>query len=933
MKRLLSVVVLFFLIVPMTFGQQISLNDKLPMDSRVKIGQLENGLKYYILKNEEPKDRAELRLVVKAGSILESESQRGLAHFYEHMNFNGTENFPKNDLVDFLEKSGIKFGADLNAYTSFDETVYMLPVPSDDWEQFEKYMSVLADWSGKATLDEEEIEKERGVILEESRSRKGAQQRINEHLYPLLFKGSRYAERLPIGLEEVIENAPRSEFVAFKNDWYRPNLQAIVAVGDFNTEKVEALIQKQFGGFTNPANAPERVQYSVPLDGSVEAIVITDQEQPYTIANIFYLHPENKEVYASDRRSAIVRSLFNQMLSKRLSELTQKADPPFIAGIGSYGGFLAGLDAMTSGSLAKGNEVERAIIAVLDENQRALRFGFTENELNQAKLQYRTNVEKSLAEREKTASGRYVNELVQGFLNDVVMTDIAYDKEFIDQYLDGIEVAEVNDFVKRAITDENIVLALIGPEKEKENLPSVERLKELLKDTGSEITPYEDEEVAESLVSRIPAAGKIIAEESYPEVGVTRITFANEVNVYLKPTDFKNDEIIFTGTRWGGNSLYADREYDNALLASSVASQSGNGDLSNIQLTNYLTGKVARVNASIGDITESVSGSSSVKDIETALQMLYNRFTNNNLDEDVVKGFLDGQKSFYENMEATPTPEKVYGDTLSWVMTDYHFRGRPMTSERFANINAKRAMDIFNERFKDATGFNFTFVGNFDIEEIKPLLATYIGSLRATGRDVAYNDLGITPAKGVVEKTIRQGTEDKANVTLVFSGTYEPGAEEELQMRALGEALQIKLLEKLREDEGGVYSTYARFFTERFPSPKYQLRIGFGCAPDNVEKLIAGTLAEIEQVKENGATSEDLGKFISNTKLNYQTNLKNNNYWLGQISSKVQRGEELASILDYEKMLEKITPESSKATANKYLTGENYIKAVLLPEE
>lgn len=933
MKQQIFSLVLISLISSWTFAQKIDLADKLPMDPAVKAGKLPNGLTYYIRKNVEPKNRAELRLVIKAGSILETEEQRGLAHFMEHMNFNGTKNFPKNELVNFLEKSGIKFGADLNAYTSFDETVYMLPVPTDTLSKFEKYLSVLADWSGNATLNHSEIDKERGVIIEEARLRKGAGQRVNEKLYPVLFRGSRYAERLPIGLESVIQNAPYAEFKKFKEDWYRPNLQAIVAVGDFDPAVVEGMIKKLFSGFKNPSKMKPRANYTVPLSGGTDAIVITDKEQPYSMVQLFYLQPERKELTAQNRREAIIRSLFNTMISRRLSELQQKADPPFQFGMSGYSSFLAGLDALNAIAVAKGNDVEKALIAVLDENQRAAQFGFTQGELDRAKLSYKTGVEKQFAEKDKTGSASYVNELVQCFLDDVVMTDISYDKAFVDQYLEGVKLDEVNAFVKQIITKENRVLALIGPEAAKDALPTADRLKQLLDNTGSTVSAYVDEAVAGSLVAKVPAPGKIRSEKQVPEAGVTEIIFENGVKVNLKPTDFKNDEIVFRGSRWGGTSLYPDADADNATYSSFVASNSGNGTLTSPQLTKFMSGKVARANASVSNISEGFSGMSNVKDFETALQMVYNKFTNNHLDKEVVTGAIGNQRDYLANMEATPTPEKVYSDTLQSVIYNYNPRVRPMTSARWAALNPERAMEIFKERFADASGFEFTFVGNFEVEKIKPLLATYLGSLPSSGKKPEYKDLGIYPPVGKVAKTVKKGSEDKANVTLLLSGEYQLNDSDELLLNAVGEILQIKLTEKLREEEGGVYSPYATMRTSRFPSARYQLIVGFGCAPANVEKLISLTLEEIGKIRANGGTREDIEKYVNNEKLNFQTNLKNNNYWLNALADKYQKGEDIKTILTADKKLEKVTVESTKAIAQKYLKGDNFIRVVLLPED
>jgi len=932
MKRQIISLVLISLVSSWTFAQKIDLSDKLPMDPAVRTGKLPNGLTYYIRKNTEPKNRAELRLVVKAGSILETEEQRGLAHFMEHMNFNGTTNFPKNELVNFLEKSGIKFGADLNAYTGFDETVYMLPVPTDTLGKLEKYLSVLADWSGNATLDPAEIDKERGVIMEEARLGKGAGQRINDKLYPVVFRGSRYAERLPIGLENVILHAPYDQFKKFKEEWYRPNLQAVVAVGDFDPAVVEGMIKKLFSGFKNPAKPQPRTRYTVPLSGGTDAVVITDKEQPYSMVQLFYLQPERKEITAANRREAIIRSLFNTMISRRLSELQQKADPPFQFGMSGYSSFLAGLDALNAIAVAKGNDVEKALIAVLDENHRAAQFGFTGGELERAKLSYKTGVEKQFAERDKTRSASYVDELVQCFLDDVVMTDISYDKAFVDQYLEGIGLEEVNAFVKQVITKENRVLALIGPEAAKDALPGPDRLKQLLDNTGSAVTAYVDEAVAASLVEKIPAPGKIRSEKQVPEVGVTELIFENGVKVNLKPTDFKNDEIVFRGSRWGGTSLYPDAEADNATYASFVASNSGNGNLTVPQLTKFMAGKVARVNVTIGNISENISGMASVKDFETALQLLYNKFTNNHLDKEVVAGAIGNQRDYLANLEATPTPEKVYSDTLQSVIYNHNPRVRPMTSARWAGLDPERSMEIFKERFADASGFEFTFAGNFDVEKMKPLLAVYLGSLPSTGKKPAYKDLGLYSAEGKIAKTVKKGSEDKANVTLILSGEYAANDTDELLLSAVGEILQIKLTEKLREEEGGVYSPYASMRYNRFPSARYQLIVGFGCAPANVEKLVALTLEEIRKIRENGGSREDIEKYVSNEKLNFQTNLKNNNYWVSALADKYQKDGDIRTIPYADKNLEKVTVESTRAIAQKYLDGENFIRVVLLPE-
>jgi zinc protease len=930
-KNLLSLTLVFLLAFQASFAQNSA--KKLPMDSNVKVGKLSNGLTYYIRKNVEPKNRAQLRLVVKAGSILENENERGIAHFLEHMQFNGTKNFPKNELVNFLEKSGIKFGADLNAYTSFDETVYMLPVPSDTLAKLEKYLMVLSDWANKATLDGSEIDKERGVVLEEARLRKGAQDRIQQQLLPVIFRGSKYAQRLPIGLDSIIQNAPYSTFKDFHQKWYRPDLQAVIAVGDFDPAVMEAMIKKHFGSIPKSKKPTKREEFSVPLKGGTDAVVITDKEQPYNLVQLYYLQQEKKEITELDRRNAIMTSLFNAMIGQRLQELLQKANPPYQFGASNYSGFLGNLDALTVFAVAKGADIEKALVAVLDENERAAKFGFTKGEFERAKLQYKTRIEKQYNERDKTDSENFVDELVSCFTNDVVMTDISFDFDFVKQNLDQIKLEEVNDLVKKLITKENRVLSVIGSEKDKDKLPNIERLKGLLDNTGTQITAYVDEAVTQPLVANPPKPSKIVSERKVEEVGVTELVFENGVKVNLKPTNFKNDEIKFRATSWGGQSLYENEDFENVSFASTVASTSGMGDFKASQLQKYMSGKIAQVNAMVGANSEVIMGSSSVKDLETALQMVYSRFTNNKLDPEAVKGMMTNQKDFLANMTKTPTPEKLYRDTLQAVMGNYNYRSMPMTEQRMDKVNPERALKIFNERFSDGSDFTFTFVGNFDVEKIKPLLATYLGGLPSKNTPETFKDRKIIPPSGKISKIVKKGTEDKANVTLIVSGEFAASDEEEINIAALGEILNIKLTEKLREEEGNVYSPYVNGSAGKYPTPRYQFRIGFGCAPKNVEKLISITLAEIEKIKQEGASKVDIEKYVNNQKLEFEKDLKSNDFWLGELVSKYQDKEDIRKILTEDTLLSKITVESTKNTANKYLSGKDLIRVVLLPED
>ncbi len=934
MKKFILLVLLgFFLVLPGSEAQNTTaLNQKLPMDPAVRTGKLKNGLTYFIRKNTEPKNRAQLQLVVKAGSILESDQQQGLAHFIEHMQFNGTKNFPKTQLVDFLQKSGLKFGADLNAYTSFDETVYQLPVPTDSAALFEKYFLVLSDWANKATFDPVEIDKERGVVLEESRIGKGASSRIREKLLPVIFRGSLYASRLPIGVDSIIAGSPYATIRQFYTDWYRPDLQAVVAVGDFDVDNVERLIKKYFTDIPPAARPKERKQYSVPLSGGTEAVVITDKEQPYHIVQLYYLHPERKEITGTDRRSSIMISLFNSMIGQRLQELLQKADPPYQFGASNYSGFLGNLDALTVFAVAKNGDVEKALKAVLNENERARKFGFTASELERAKTRYLTQVEKQFNEKDKTNSEAYTSELVSGFLNDVVMTDIGFDLDFMKANLPGITLQEVNALVNRMITKDNRVLALIAPEKDKEKLPDTAQLKSWLDDTGTQVEAYVDETISKPLLEQLPPVGGIVSEKTIPEIGVTELVFTNGLKAVLKPTDFKNDEISFRGVSWGGSSLYPDEDYESASMASTLAEISGAGSFTSTQLGKYLTGKRVQVRSYISGISEGMAGTSSVKDLETALQLVYVKFTGGKLDPDAVKGFMVNQRDFIVSAEKTPTPEKVYRDSLQFLLGGGHYRATPMTAARFDKTDPEKALKIYHERFADASGFTFVFVGNFKVDEIKPLLARYLGSLPSSRTKEDFRDLKMNPPSGVVEKIIKKGTEDKAMVSLIFSGPYVPSADEDACIAALGEILSIKLIEKLREEESGVYSPGVFGSGSRVPSPRYQFRISFGCSPANVEKLIRITLEEIGKIRKDGAQQADIDKFRAEEKLDIQEKLKTNDFWLGELTSSYQYHSDPKEILDLENDLKKVTSGTTRATAAKYLSGKDLIRVVLLPE-
>lgn len=910
----------------------INLNSPIPLDPDVKVGKLPNGLTYYIRKNAEPKNRAELRLVVHAGSVLETDKQQGLAHFMEHMEFNGTKNFPKNELVNFLQSAGVRFGADLNAYTGFDETVYQLPVPTDSARVFNNAFQILEDWAHNATIDPAEVDKERGVILEERRLGRGAGQRMRDKYFPALLNNSQYAKRLPIGTEEVLTTFRPEVLRQFYQDWYRPDLMAVVAVGDFDIKQVEGIIREKFGRIPVAKNPKPRTEYQIPAHNDTKVVIVTDPEQPNTVIQVIYKRPEIKEKTLNDLRESIKRGLFNTMLANRIQELTQQADPPFLGGYSNYSSFLGNLDAFTSIAVAKNGNVERAIRAVLDENARVKQFGFTPTELARAKQEFMTNVEQSYSERNKTRSVSFVNEYVQNFIDKSPYTSIDFYYNFLKKEQDGITLKEVNALVDQFIHNDNRAVIVMAPEKDKDKLPTAEQILGYVNAAGKGLTAYEDKTIDSPLLATQPTGSPVVSEKQIKDIGVTEWTLKNGVKVVLKPTDFKNDQILFSASSLGGSSLYGLNDFQSARFSSTLMSVSGTGAYSQIQLGKFLAGKQVNVAPYVGELSEGINGSAAPKDLETALQLVYSYFTQPRKDADVVKGLLSNQRNALQNQINTPTPQRVFQDTVTVTLGGNNPRRQPLKPEDLDKIDLDRALQIYQERFANAADFRFFFVGNFNEETLKPLVEKYLGGLPSTGKEESFKDLGIRIPTGQITKTVYRGLDPKASVQLVYSGDLNWSPETTTQLDALAEVLEIKLLEKLREEESGVYGVGASAAYAKYPVARYTFRISFGCAPENVEKLIDKTQEQISELKQKGALPADIAKFKAETRRETEVQLKDNQFWLGYLQNQYYNGDAPDEVLRENELLDKVTVDSTKATANQYL-GANYIRLVLLPEK
>lgn len=913
-------------------AQEAKLDEKIPVNPDIRIGKLKNRLTYYIKRNEKPENKVELRLAVNAGSVLENEDQQGLAHFLEHMAFNGTENFEKNELVSYLQSVGVKFGMHLNAYTSFDETVYILPVPSDSAEILDKGLQILEDWAHNISLQDEDIENERGVVLEEWRLGRGPDQRMMEVYLPLVFKDSRYAERLPIGEKDVIENFEYKTIRNFYEAWYRPDLMAVVAVGDIDPAVMEQKIKEQFSDIKLPKNPKERPVYRVPDHEETLVAIATDPEAAFTQVRLYYKTDKAGEETLGDYRQMLVRQLYASMINQRLDELRQKADPPFIYGYSYYGSLsVRTKDAYQSIASAPEGGVEQALRALVEENERVKRFGFTPGELERAKSELLSIMERAYNERDKTESSAYANEYVRNFLTGEPIPGIQFEYQFAQQQVPGIELEEVNSLAGKWITQDNRVVVITAPDKEKEDLPTAEEVKQILNQVEkADLEPYEDDLEATALMEEAPSPGSVKTTKSYESIGVTELTLSNRVRVVLKPTNFKNDEILMSAYSWGGMSLYPDEVFMQARSADNIVESSGLKDFSSTDLQKLLAGKNVSASPYVSDLTEGFSGRSTPKDLETMLQLVHLYFTEPRKDMESFQSFIAKNKALYQNLLSNP--RYYYSDTLARVLTQDHPRaGGYPTVEDWEKVDFDKVYSVYNDRFANAGDFTFFFVGNFEIDSIRPALETYLGSLPATGEVEKWQDRGVRPPDGPLKERVFKGSDPQSIVTIYFEKKSPYDLMQAYRLSSLSDILNIRLIEELREEQGGVYSAGSNAGANKYPYEHYVFRISFPCAPENAEKLTATALDLVREIQENGPADADLQKVKETQRRERQENLKKNSYWLNALQSYYYYDMDPEKILEYEQRVESLSKEDIRAVANSMIEIDKPVIVTLYP--
>jgi len=908
-----------------------TLEQTVPVDPLITVGTLPNGLRYYIRANRLPQARAELRLVVNAGSVLEEDDQRGLAHFVEHMSFNGTLHFPGQDIGSFMQSLGVRFGAHVNAHTSYDETVYELQIPTGNAAVIDRSLLILEDWAHNVSFDPVEVDKERGVILEEWRLGLGAAERIQTAQFPVLLKGSRYADRRPIGDPDIIRNVNVGRLRQFYTDWYRPDLMAVVVVGDFDKATIEAGIRAHFGAIPAAASPKPRPAYAVPDQPGTVYSVVTDPEATNRRIDLSSKMAARPQSTIGEYRQHMVERLFGAMLSARLDEIARAPGAPFLRAVTDRGLLVRTAEVTTLAALVAPDGVERGAAALITEVDRVARFGFTATELSREKLNLQRGLQRSVIEKDKSPSGPLADEFVRNFIQGEPIPGIVYEFGLNQRFLPEITLAEVNGLAKDWMPDRNRLVAIIAPEKDRPSLPSEARLAAVIDAADrAPLTAYVDAVSTEPLLARLPSAGSVATTSTNEALGITEWRLSNGVRVVLKPTTFKQDEILFRAVSPGGTSLASDEDFIPAETADTVVAQGGLGGLRLVDLEKVLAGTTAFVRADIGETDEGLVGAASSKDLETMFQLAYLTFTAPREDPVAFGVLIDQLKVTLANQEAMP--DTVFNRALGAALTQDNLRAQPLTPARLDQMNLGKSLAFYKDRFADASDFTFVFVGSFDLTTMKPLVERYLGSLPALHRNETARDVGIRPPAGVVRKQVRSGIEPKSQVSIVFSGAFQNDEMHRVMVRAMADTLAGNLQRTLREDLGGTYGVSVSPSFSKRPTEEYRLTISFGCDPARTESLVRAAFRVIDQFKFAGPGVGQVVDTRAALMRDFETNSERNDYLLNRITFKYDGGEEVAEVFNMQPFYDQLTAPALRDAARAYLNTTRYVEVTLVPE-
>jgi zinc protease len=912
-------------------GPGSRLDEPIPTDSKVMTGTLANGMRYYIRENKSPEKRASIRLVVNAGSVLEDDDQLGLAHFVEHMGFNGTKHFPKQELVRYLESVGVNLGCGgVNASTGFDQTMYYMSVPTDSARIVENAMRIFGDWAHETSMEDVEIEKERGVITEEWRLWLGAGDRLWDKQAPVLFKDSRYAVRLPIGTKESIATFKPEALRRFYTDWYRPDLMAIIAVGDFDARGMLKLIEENMGPIPRVDNPRPRPTYPVPDHSEMLFSIVSDPEETGTSVGMYFMtDPKPMKTMADYRRKLIMR-FQDLMFQQRLMEMTKNADSPVLGARPITGHFVRSKDVHYVGAWVKEDQVEQGLDEVLTEIARIEQHGFSDGELARVKKEWKRFGE-WWNQGEKTGSEYYANQCQNNFLrNDPIMNQ-TIERELYDRLFSGVTLDDVNRVLSEWFDGSSRAILVSAPEKAGLALPSEESLRLVFDRVArKEALAIADDFKARPLLEKKPRPGKIVEEKKIPELGVTEWTLSNGVRVLLRPTDSDTERVFFEARKPGGSSLLSDRDYRELIPLRSLL-ECGVGNVDRVTLKKMRMGTIAYASPDVWPLYELIGGKAYMKDLETMFEMIYLRFTAQRGCEEQFDSWMAREREWLKNRDADP--RTAFYDTLEMVLNQNDPRRMPLTAQQLDSMSLDGAMEVFRDRFADASGFLFVFTGNFEPEKLKPLVTTYIGSLPSLNRVETWRDLGVRPPAGVVKKVVRRGIEQQAQVEIYFNGPADWSRENEATIGAMGEILGKKLREVVREDMGATYHIGAGAGIDEFPVPMYQIGISFGCAPERVDEILKAVFAQIDSLKTAGPEERHVAAVKESMRRRFMDLPKKSWYWERELQASYFRGEDPRNILKEPEIAASFDARSIQEAAKKYFDMNNYIELVRMPEK
>lgn len=903
------------------------MSKKLPVDSDVKIGKLENGVTYYIRKNQKPEDYAHFRIVFWAGAINEDDDQNGLAHFTEHMCFNGTKNFPENELIEVLQKSGVRFGADLNASTGYDQTMYELPIPMDNPELLDNAFQILEDWSHNVLFEGKDIDDERGVIINEWRQRNSARMRLNDKHAPKLFKGSKYAKRNVIGDTNIIMNFEHDVIRRFYKDWYRSDLMAVVAVGDFDVAKMEKRIKKYFSRIEPVENPRERKVYEVPGHKETLVSIATDAELTNDQVAVYIKHDKKESKTYNDYREGLKRQMFNSMMGTRYAEITQKPDAPFLRAGAFYTDYLGDKSMFMVSISTEAGKSMTGLEGALDEVHRVLQHGFTETELKTVKNDILSNYESYYNERKGTKHRTYVGEYTRNFIDHEAMPGIEWEYGFAAAVLPTITVEEMNQLAKSYYRNDNTVITLSLVEGNQK--PSEKEVLALYNKAASkDLAPYEAKEVADVLFSKKVTPGSIVNTTQNEKVGITEFTLSNGAKVVVKPTDFADDEVLFAANSRGGISLANKEDYFSSALAGQFVPMGGVADFSMMDLQKVLAGKNAQVMPTLSELSEGFRGQSTQKDIETMLQLVHLYFTSPRKDTMVFQAV----KQQFSGMIAqrSNNPQSAFQDTLGLTMASNHYTATPPSVEMIESVDYDKSLDFYKDRFSNAGDFTFYFVGNVDITKLKPMLEKYIASLPGNKTHENWKDMGIKAPREKITKRFKNGEEDRTMVYMAINGKFDWNQEARHRIRSMKDVMDIKFTQEIREKLGGVYSPGIWVTTEKYPEPEYQININFVCEPSRTDELVAASEELLRNLKTE--LEEESTDKVKKAQISERTrDIETNRYWLSSISNSYLNDEPVDGALTYEKYIKNLTAEDVREAAKKYIKMDHLVKIIMEP--